>query len=114
MPVGGVMQRTQRPRSPGPGGQGPATLTGEGAPFPGKEGRTHTGDSKEGATPTDTAAHQKGGGSSWVSRGLGGAWEGQGDPVDETETLSPAGLHSDENEKARPPGEAGDGVKGAV
>ena len=89
-------------------------MTGEGARFPGTEGRTHTGDSKAGATPADTVAHQKGGGSSWVSRGLGGAWEGQGTPVDESETQSPAGLHSEDNEKARPPREAGDGVKGAV
>ena len=90
MPVWGMTHRPQRPPKSWPGGQGPATLTVEGAPFPGKEGRTHTGDSKAAGRPPDTTAHEKGGGSSWVPRGLGGARGGWGHPVDEAGTQSPS------------------------
>lgn len=49
-----------------------------------------------------------------MPRGLGGAWEGWGHPVDQTGTQSPVKLCSGENAKARLPGEAGDGAKGTV
>lgn len=113
MLVGGVRHRKQRPPKPWPrGGKALPPRPGKETPPQGRrDGLTREAAKRGNARRHCSASERRR--ESRVPRGLG-SLGGSGDPGDETETQSPAGLHCGAKEKAQPPGEAEDGAKGAV